>query len=89
MLISDLSEKRTEIMCQNLFTRRIVQNFAEIATLLSFFPTITSKYVSQLSEKTLSLSVFDFLDFNDSLLELWGLLFMKFRKSFDKHRFCK
>ena len=58
-LISKLNEKRTEIMCQNLFTGRIVQNVAEIIILfVLFFPNITSKYVYQPSEKTLFLSVF-------------------------------
>ena len=59
---------------------------------LSFFLTITSKYVYQLSEKTFFLSVFDFLglifkrlDIFLCLLELlWGLLFIKFGKSSDK-----
>ena len=72
-------------MCQNIFTGRIVQN-VEIIILFVFSPTITSKYVYQLSEETLFLSVFDFSGLEDPhfqeiryflcLLELWGLLFI-------------
>ena len=58
VLISKLNENRTEIMCQNLFTGRIVQNVGEIIILFVFFPTIASKYVYQLSENTLFSSVF-------------------------------
>ena len=57
---SELNENITEIMCQNLFTGRIVQNVVDILILFVFFPTITSKYVYQLSEKTLVLSVLTF-----------------------------
>ena len=60
---------RTEIMCWNLFTRRIVQNAAEIIVLFVFFPTLTSKYVYQLLEKTLFLSVFDFLGLRSPLFK--------------------
>ena len=76
-------------MYQNLFTGKIAQN-VEIIILLVFVSTITSKYVYQLSEKTLFLSVFDFLGLRDPqfqeiryfcLLEPWGLLFIKFGKS--------
>ena len=66
VLISKLKEKRTKIMCQNLSTGRIVGN-VEIIVLFVFFTTITSKYVYQLSEKTLFLSVFDFLGLRQSL----------------------
>ena len=45
-------------MCQNLFAGRTVENVVEIIILFRFFPIITSKYVYQLSEKTLFLSVF-------------------------------
>ena len=40
-------------------------NVAEIIILFVFFPTITSKYVYQLSEKTFLLSVFDFSGLRD------------------------
>ena len=52
-------------MCQNLFNGRIVQNIVEIISLFAFFRTITSKYIYRLSEKTLYLSVFDFLSLRD------------------------
>ena len=54
---------------------------------------IISKYIYQLSEKTLFLSVFDFLGFRDfifkkldllCLFEFCGLLFIKFGKSLNK-----
>ena len=88
--------KEIEIMCQNSFTGRTVQNVVEsiILILFVFFPTIISKYVYQLSEKTLILLVFDFLGLKDPhlkkiiyflcLLEPWGLLFIKFGKSYNK-----
>ena len=47
-------------MCQNLFTGRIAQNIVKIIILFLFFPTLSSKYVYQLSEK-IFLSVLDFL----------------------------
>ena len=62
--ISKLNENRTEIMGQNLVTGRIVKNVGEII-LFVFFPSRTSKYVYQLSVKTLFLSVFDFLGLRD------------------------
>ena len=37
VLISKLNKNRTEIMCQNLFTGRIVQNIVEIIILFVFF----------------------------------------------------
>ena len=52
-------------MCQNPFTGRIVQNLIEIIILFVFFPHNNPKYVYQLSEKTLFLSVFDFLGLRD------------------------
>ena len=71
-----------------------MQNVVEIIILVVFFPNITSKYVYQLSEKTLFLSVFDFLGLGDPhfqeiryflcTLELWGLLLIKFGKSSNK-----
>ena len=61
VLISKLNENRSEIMCQNLFTGRIVQNSVEIIILFVFFPAIASKYVYQLSKNTLFSSVFYFL----------------------------
>ena len=48
-------------MSQNLLTGGIAQNVCSNHHCLSFFPTITSKYVYQLSEKTHFLSVFNFL----------------------------
>ena len=65
VLISKLNENRTEIMCQNLFTGRIVQNAVEIIILFVFFPAIASKYVYHLSENTLFSSVFYFLGLRD------------------------
>ena len=56
-----LNKKRTEVTCQNLITERTVQTVVEIMILFVFFPAITSKYIYQLSEETLFLSVFDFL----------------------------
>ena len=66
VLISKLTgnEKRTEIICQNLFCGRIVENVVEFIILFVFFPTMTLKYICQLSE-TLFLSVFDFLSLSD------------------------
>ena len=59
-----------------------MQNVVEIIILIVFFPTIISKYIDQLSGKTLFLSVFDLLRLRDPhfqeisyflcLLELWG-----------------
>ena len=63
-LISKRNEKRTEIMCQNLLTERIVQNVVEIIILFVFFP-YNNPNISISSEKTLLLSVFDFLDLRD------------------------
>ena len=63
-MFENRNEKRTEIICQNLFTGRIVQNVVEII-LFVFSPTITSKYAYKLSEKTLFLSVFDLLGLRD------------------------
>ena len=37
VLISKLNEKRIEMMCQNLFTGRVVQNVVEIIILFFFF----------------------------------------------------
>ena len=37
VLISKLNENRTEIMCQNVFTGRIVQNVVKIIILFVFF----------------------------------------------------
>ena len=52
-----------EIMCQNLFTARIVQNIVEIIILYVFFSCYNLKYVYGLSyQKRPSLSVYDFLD---------------------------
>ena len=65
VLISKLNENRTEIMCQNLFTGRIVQNVVEIVILSVFFPAIASKYAYQLLEKTLFSSVSYFLCLTD------------------------
>ena len=73
-----------------------MQNLVEIIILFVFFPTITSKYVDQLSEKILFSSVFDFLSLRNShfqeighffvrLLELTGLL--KFGKSSNECRY--
>ena len=83
-----LNEKRTEMKCQNLFAGRIVQNVVEIIILFLLFSyhNLKIKYVHQLSGKTV-LSVFDLLGLRDlifkkldflCLLELWGLLFIKF-----------
>ena len=65
--------------------------------ILSFFPTLITKYIYQLSEKTLFLSVFDFLGLRDlhfqeiryflCLSDLWGLLVIKFGKYSNKHRY--
>ena len=85
-------------MCQNLFTGRIVQNVVEVINLfVLFFPNITSKYVYQLSAKTLFLSVFGFLGLKDPhfqkiryflcLLELRIFLVIKFGKSSNKLRY--
>ena len=65
-LILELNERRTEIMWLNSFTGRIVQNVVKSSFCLSFFPTITSKYLYQLPEKTLFLSGFDFLGVRDT-----------------------
>ena len=65
VLISKLNENKTEIMCQNLFTGRIVQDVVEIVILFVFFPATVSKYVYQLLEKTLFSSVFYFLCLGD------------------------
>ena len=46
-----------------------MQNVVKIIILFVFFPTITSNYVYQLSEKTLFLSVFDFLNLRDPHFE--------------------
>ena len=78
-----LNEKRTEIMCQTLFTGRIVQNVVKIIILSVFFPSIPPKYVCQLSENSLFLSVFDFLGprdphFREIRYSFVGLLFTKF-----------
>ena len=86
-------------MCQNfILTGRIVQNVVEIIILFVFFPTITSKYLHQLSEKTLFyLSALTFQAFNRDphfqkneiflcFLEPWGLLLIKFRKSSNDRR---
>ena len=42
-----------------------MQSIVEIIILFVFFPTITSKYFYQLSEKTLFLSVLTFLGLRD------------------------
>ena len=52
-------------MCQNSLTGKIVQNVVEIIILFAFFPTMASKYVYQLSENTLFLSVLDILRLRD------------------------
>ena len=49
-------------MCQNLSNGRIVQNLLKLSF---FFPTIASKYVCNLSKKTLFLSIFDILGLRD------------------------
>ena len=78
-------------MCQKLFTGRTAHNVVEIIILFAFFPTITSKYVYQLSEKTLFLGLedphFQEIRYFLCLLELWGLPFTEFGKSCNKHRY--
>ena len=74
-----------------------MQNVVEIIILFVLFPTLSSKYVWQLSEKT---SFYQLLyqlmclggrHFQEirflRLLELWGLLFIKFGKFSNEHRF--
>ena len=78
-----------------------MQNVVEIIVLFVFLPTITSKYVYQLSEKTSFLSCFDIFGLIDlhfqgfrcfyilCLLELWGLQVIKLEKSSNKFRYCE
>ena len=77
-------------MYQNLFTGRIVQNVTEF--IIVFITTITSKYVYQLSEKTPFYQTLETLILKKlanflCLLELWGLLFIKFEKSSNERRY--
>ena len=65
VLISKLNENITEIIFQNFFTGRIVQNAIEIIILFVFFPAIASKYVYQLFENTLFHQFFYFLGLRD------------------------
>ena len=77
VLFSKLNENRTEIMCQNLFTRRIVQNVVQIIILFVFFSAIASKYVCQVLEKTLFSSVFYFLGLRDPHFQKLDFLFVR------------
>ena len=71
-----------------------MHNVIEIIILFVFFFYHNLKYIYHLSEKALFLSVFDFLGFRDPrfqgiryflcLLELWGFLFIKLGKSYNK-----
>ena len=49
--------------CPGVIVRGVIVR--GVIVLEPFFPTITSKYIYQLSEKTLILSVFDFLGLRD------------------------
>ena len=76
VLISKLNENKAEIMCQNLFTGRIVQNVVEIVILFVFFPATASKYVYQLLEKTLFSSVFYFYALETLIFQKLDFLFV-------------
>ena len=64
-LTSKLREKDPEIMCQNLFTGKIVQNFVEIILLFAFFSYHNLKVRLSVITKDPHLISFDFLGLRD------------------------
>ena len=90
--MSKVNGKKTE-MCQNLLTERIVQNVVKIIVLFDFFPYNKLSVIRKdpflsvvifLAKETL---IFKEMRYFLYLLELWGLLLIKFGKSSDKHRY--
>ena len=73
-------------MCQTLFTRRIVQNVAEIIILFVFFSYHNLEiHLSVIRKDPLFMKLDIFLCL--LTLELWGLSFTEFRKPSNEHRY--
>ena len=83
-------------MCQNLFTRRTVQNVDKVIMFFVFFSHQNLKIRLLVTRKDPLLPVFDFLGLRDPQIRYFlfsfrtvGLLFVKFGKSSKKPHYCE